>query len=89
LLRQAGLAAVGVRPLEWTLRIHPDDFWLGPAAGIAGIGQVYEAQVPSVRAAMREQYDLAVRNLTVDGRLELPSGALLAHAHKARAVRPR
>jgi SAM-dependent methyltransferase len=86
LFRQAGLVAVGVRPVEWTLRMDPDDFWLGPATGIAGIGKVYAAQTPTVREAMKEHYDIAVRELTVNGQFELPSMALLGYGHKPQAI---
>ncbi len=82
LVAGAGLVAVQVRTVEWLLRINPDRFWAGPAAGIAGIGSVVTAQRPQVQARMKQQYDRLVQPLLVASQLELPSWALLASARK-------
>lgn len=82
LVAGAGLVAVQVRTVEWLLRINPDRFWAGPAAGIAGIGSVVTAQTPQVQARMKQQYDRLVQPLLVASQLELPSWALLASARK-------
>lgn len=68
--------------MEWLLRIDPDRFWAGPAAGIAGIGSVVTAQTPQMQAGMKQQYDRLVQPLLVANQLELPSWALLASARK-------
>jgi SAM-dependent methyltransferase len=80
LLAGVGLGAVQVRTLQWRLRIDPDRFWSGPAAGLAGIGSVVTSQSPRVQAKMKREYDRLVQPMLVDGRLELPSWALLASA---------
>jgi SAM-dependent methyltransferase len=82
LLTGAGLTAVQVRTVKWLLRIDADQFWSGPAAGLAGIGSVVMAQSPQVQAKMKQEYDRLVQPLLVDGQLELPSWALLASAVK-------
>ncbi len=70
--RAAHLRSLGSTRL---LRINPDRFWAGPAAGIApsidSIDSVVTAQTPQMQAGMEQQY---VQPLFVASKLELPSG---------------
>ncbi len=78
LLEKAGLAEIAATTLTWTLHIHPDDWWAGPAAGLGVPGLIFDHQpssvIPEIRAAFE---DLTAPYLTADGLLALPVKALL------------
>jgi SAM-dependent methyltransferase len=79
LLTAAGLTDVRAATLTWEHRTDPEDWWAGPANGIATIGLLLERQSPAVRDRMRREYDrrtAAYRR--ADGMLALPTSALLA-----------
>ncbi len=79
LLGRAGLDHVAARTLAWDHRATPEQWWAGPAAGVAYFGQVMLRQTPAVRAEIKDHYDrLNQEFLGPDGRLVLPHRALLA-----------
>ncbi|GIE89764.1 class I SAM-dependent methyltransferase [Actinoplanes regularis] len=81
LLRQAGLADVGCDTITWNHRTDPESWWNGPANGIGSFGLVMQRQTADTIDRVRVQYELhtaAYRD--ADGRLALPTAALLASA---------
>lgn len=81
LLRQAGWADTGVELVAWDHVTSPDDWWAGPAAGVAAIGQLVSSQPSEVVAEIRAQFDLLAEEFRGDdGMLHLPHAALLATA---------
>ncbi|MCX4751323.1 methyltransferase domain-containing protein [Kitasatospora sp. NBC_01287] len=79
LLRSAGLAGVACETLRWDHLAGPEEWWGGPAAGVASIGQVVVSQTPATRAEIKRQFDLLSAEFAgPDGRLVLPHAALLA-----------
>ncbi|SEL50049.1 class I SAM-dependent methyltransferase [Streptacidiphilus jiangxiensis] len=83
LLDAAGLRGPTSSTLAWDHRAAPDEWWSGPAAGVASIGQLLVSQPAPVRAEARRHYDLLCREyLGDDGRLVLPHRALLATARR-------
>ncbi|TDO39227.1 class I SAM-dependent methyltransferase [Paractinoplanes brasiliensis] len=79
LLEGAGLTGVTCEVVSWTLRIDPDDWWAGPAAGLSTAGLILEHQPPSVVPEVRAAFDeVTAPYRTDDGRLALPASALLA-----------
>ncbi|MEV6566720.1 class I SAM-dependent methyltransferase [Streptomyces kronopolitis] len=84
LLRGAGLADVDCAPLSWEHRTTPQEWWSGPAAGVATIGQVVLSRGPAVAARIRHHFELLAREFTdADGALVLPHTALLASGRVA------
>ncbi|MEV4704466.1 class I SAM-dependent methyltransferase [Actinoplanes sp. NPDC049316] len=81
LLRQAGLTGVGCDTIAWTHRTDPESWWNGPANGIGAPGLVMQRQDTRTIARIREQYDQHTGTYRDDdGRLALPTAALLAAA---------
>jgi SAM-dependent methyltransferase len=81
LLKAAGLVDVRCAVLTWEHRTDPENWWAGPANGIALPGLLLERQSPAGRDRVREQYDrLTAAHLGEDGLLALPTAALLACA---------
>ena len=81
LLAAAGLTDVEGTTLTWDLIIDPDDWWSGPANGIATPGLVMEHQPPAAITHIRAVYDeLTTPYRRPDGLLALPTAALLAAA---------
>ncbi|MBB4948040.1 SAM-dependent methyltransferase [Kitasatospora gansuensis] len=79
LLTEAGWQQVEATELSWTYRVDPEDWWAGPAGGVANIGLVVTTQPPSVLAALKQAYDrLAADRLDADGLLVLEARAVLA-----------
>ncbi|MER5861905.1 class I SAM-dependent methyltransferase [Kitasatospora sp. NPDC002040] len=79
LLEQAGWQQVAARLVSWTYRVDPEDWWAGPAAGVANIGLVVTTQPPEVLAELKHVYDrLAAARLDADGLLALEAVAVLA-----------
>ncbi|MGW9078087.1 class I SAM-dependent methyltransferase [Streptomyces kronopolitis] len=84
LLRGAGLADVDCAPLSWEHRTTPREWWSGPAAGVATVGQVVLSQGPAVTERIRQHFELLAREFTApDGALVLPHTALLASGRVA------
>ncbi|WP_200213345.1 class I SAM-dependent methyltransferase [Micromonospora coerulea] len=84
LLAGAGLTDVRCTTVTWVHHPDPEDWWAGPANGIATIGLLLERQPAAVRARIRREYDrLAARYRDADGQLALPTAALLASARVA------
>ncbi|MFI5529056.1 class I SAM-dependent methyltransferase [Kitasatospora sp. NPDC051853] len=79
LLAEAGWAEPAGRELAWTYEVDPEDWWAGPAGGVANIGLVV-AGLPAQRAAgLKREYDrLAAAQAGPDGRLALEAVAVLA-----------
>ncbi|GAB2613813.1 hypothetical protein Aab01nite_70160 [Paractinoplanes abujensis] len=79
LLEEAGLRGVICETVSWTLRIDPDDWWAGPAAGLGTAGLILDHQPPPVVAEVRAAFDeVTAPYRTEDGKLALPAAALLA-----------
>jgi SAM-dependent methyltransferase len=79
LLGEAGLADVACETLRWDHRATPEEWWSGPAAGVATIGQVVTGQPPPVVAAIRARFDaLSAEFADPGGVLVLPHAALMA-----------
>ena len=84
LLAAAGLADVRCATVTWVHRADPEDWWAGPANGIATVGFLLERQPGAVRERVRREYDLlSARYRDTDGQLALPTAALLACARAA------
>ncbi|MFI9788966.1 class I SAM-dependent methyltransferase [Kitasatospora sp. NPDC051984] len=81
LLTTAGLQQATCRTLTWDHRTTADDWWAGPASGVATIGLTLLAQTPGTQSeAHRHYHRLADAFRTPDGTLALPHAALLATA---------
>ncbi|NUO55573.1 MAG: methyltransferase domain-containing protein [Hamadaea sp.] len=79
LLAEAGLGDVGCETVAWEHVTDAEDWWSGPANGIASIGQLVVAQTPEVVDRIRARYlDLSSAYRRADGLLALPTSALLA-----------
>lgn len=84
LLRDAGLTEADCAPLSWEHRTTPQEWWSGPAAGVATIGQVVLSRGPAVTERIRHHFDLLAQEFTAtDGALVLPHTALLASGRVA------
>jgi SAM-dependent methyltransferase len=77
LLAEAGFAAATCRVLEWDHRTTVDEWWRGPAAGVATIGQIITSQPAEARARIRQHLE-SLCQPEPDGTLLLPHRALLA-----------
>ncbi|MFJ6995563.1 class I SAM-dependent methyltransferase [Streptomyces sp. NPDC003090] len=79
LLRGAGFTDVSCARLSWDHRTGLEEWWSGPAAGVAMIGQAIVAQPPATVAAIRRHLGVLAAEFTApDGSLVLPHTALLA-----------
>jgi SAM-dependent methyltransferase len=78
LLTEAGFAAATCRVLEWDHHTTVDEWWQGPAAGVATIGQIITSQPIEVQATIRQHLE-SLCHPEPDGTLLLPHRALLAH----------
>ncbi|MFJ7969078.1 class I SAM-dependent methyltransferase [Streptomyces sp. NPDC096324] len=80
LLGEAGLADVLCDTVTWDHRTTPEEWWSGPAAGVATIGQIVTSQNPVVIAEIKGHFDSLCTEFTgPDGDLLLPHAALMAH----------
>ncbi len=80
ILGAAGLTGTSCRTLAWDHHSTVEEWWSGPAAGIATIGQIVTRQSPEVAARIRDRYEALSAELTrPDGTLALPHTALLAY----------
>ncbi|MEU7569541.1 class I SAM-dependent methyltransferase [Streptomyces fradiae] len=78
-LRGAGFADVSCETLRWDHLTDVEEWWSGPAAGVAMIGQAVVRQPPETVAAIRRHLGLlAARFAVPGGGLLLPHTALLA-----------
>lgn len=81
LLAGSGLTVERAWTHEFVHVVDPDVWWSGPARGVSSMGQLFEAQLAPVLAAMRAAYDrLNRRYLGADGLLHLPGSAVVAVA---------
>ncbi|MFJ3533097.1 class I SAM-dependent methyltransferase [Streptomyces sp. NPDC090132] len=79
LLTAAGLGDVRSEPLSWDHRADAEDWWAGPAAGVAAVGQLVNSRGPEGVAAAKREYDVLCKEFaSEDGELALPHVALLA-----------
>ncbi|MEU9126040.1 class I SAM-dependent methyltransferase [Streptomyces sp. NPDC048506] len=87
LLRAAGLVDVGARALSWGHRTTPGEWWSGPAAGVATIGQIVLSRGPAVAERIRRHFAALAEEFTDgDGLLVLPHTALLAYGRVPEGV---
>ncbi|MER5362615.1 hypothetical protein [Streptomyces sp. NPDC002785] len=83
LLEAVGLADVHSEALAWDHRVGAEDWWAGPAAGVAAIGQLVNSRGPAGVAAAKREYDtLCTEFAADDGRLALPHVALPARGSR-------
>lgn len=79
LLRTAGLAEAACERVSWVHRADPEEWWAGPASGVAFIGQAVVSQGLAKTAEIRQHYDRLRAEFTgPGGMLALPHAALLA-----------
>ncbi len=87
LLSEAGLTEAGCRSLAWDHRTTAEEWWQGPAAGVATIGRVVTSQgVEGVERVRRHFALLAEEFMDGEGGLVLPHRALLAYGRVRQAV---
>lgn len=80
LLDEAGLTDVSCTTVTWNHRTTPEEWWSGPAAGVATIGRIVTSQDPVVIAEIRKHFESLCTEFTDPGGvLALPHAALLAH----------
>ncbi|MGW0534896.1 class I SAM-dependent methyltransferase [Streptomyces sp. NPDC003032] len=80
LLGRAGLRNAGCAALAWDHRTTPEEWWSGPAAGVATIGRIVTSQPPAVIAEIKDRFEsLCAEFADADGAIALPHAALLAH----------
>ncbi len=85
LLRTAGgLTEVTCSAVSWEHRTTPEEWWHGPASGVATIGRVVTSQGPAATERIRRHFlELATEFTASDGQLVLPHTALLASGRVA------
>ncbi|KUL37007.1 methyltransferase type 11 [Streptomyces sp. NRRL F-4489] len=77
----SGLAGVECAEVAWDHRTTPGEWWRGPAAGVAAIGQTVTSQGPAATERVRCAFlALAAEFTAADGRLVLPHRALVGWA---------
>lgn len=80
LMTSAGLRVATCQTLTWDHRASAEEWWSGPAAGVAFIGQLLLSQPDETRAQVKEHFDaLSQEFLGEDGLLVLPHAALLVN----------
>ncbi len=80
LLVAAGLRNVACDTLHWDHRTTPEEWWSGPAAGVATIGQIVRSQSTEVIEAIKGHFEsLCTEFVDSNGVLVLPHVALMAH----------
>lgn len=80
LLSEADLTDVVCDALTWEHQTTREEWWGGPAAGVATIGQIVTSQSPVVIAEIKNHFDsLCAEFSGPDGVLILPHAALMAH----------
>jgi SAM-dependent methyltransferase len=79
LLRSAGLIEVATETIAWVHRVSAEDWWRGPATGVATVGQIVTSQSPEMIAHIKRQYDrISAAYVAEDGLLALPTSAYVA-----------
>ncbi len=79
LLAGAGLVDVQAQTVEWQHRVDPEDWWAGPASGVANIGHIVTQQDEATLLRLKAAYDRLVKgHLDSQGMLSLAAAALLA-----------
>ncbi|MER7701828.1 class I SAM-dependent methyltransferase [Kitasatospora sp. NPDC097605] len=79
LLASAGLAGAACESVSWNHRTDLEEWWSGPASGVATIGRIVAGQTPEVRAGIKRHLEALGKEFTgPDGLLLLPHVALLA-----------
>ncbi|MEU4088011.1 class I SAM-dependent methyltransferase [Streptomyces aureus] len=80
LLGAAGLTDVVCDAVTWEHRTTAEEWWSGPAAGVATIGRIVTSQPPEVIALIKGHFaSLSAEFAAPGGELVLPHTALLAH----------
>jgi SAM-dependent methyltransferase len=80
LMKSAGFTDVSCSALDWAHHTSREEWWSGPAAGVATIGQILLSQPQETfKDVERNFVQLSEPFATQDGRLALPHSALLAH----------
>ncbi|MBR7839162.1 hypothetical protein KDL01_38220, partial [Actinospica durhamensis] len=80
LLLAAGFTDVHCTTLQWDHDTDHEEWWSGPAAGVATIGQIITGQTTETIADIHRHYlALSAEFTTPAGRLALPHAALLAY----------
>ncbi|MGW2822972.1 class I SAM-dependent methyltransferase [Streptomyces sp. NPDC001443] len=83
LMDAAGLREATCETLRWDHRASADEWWRGPAGGVAFGGQLVQSQTPPVRAEIKRHFDLLSAEFAdKDGLLTLPHAALLARGRR-------
>ncbi|MPY31457.1 class I SAM-dependent methyltransferase [Streptomyces adustus] len=83
LMASAGLREAACETLRWDHRASADEWWSGPAGGVAFGGQLVQSQTPPVRAEIKRHFDLfSAEFADEDGLLTLPHAALLARGRR-------
>lgn len=78
LMTSAGLREATCWTLTWDHRASAEEWWSGPAAGVASIGQLLLSRPEETRAQVKRHFDaLSQEFLGEDGLLVLPHAALL------------
>ncbi|MET7621522.1 class I SAM-dependent methyltransferase [Streptomyces sp. NPDC005408] len=81
LLGEAGFADPSCRTLAWDHLATAEEWWSGPATGVATVGQVVVSQPAEVVAEIKRHYDsISTEFAGPDGVLALPQLALLGRA---------
>ncbi|MFZ3597889.1 class I SAM-dependent methyltransferase [Streptomyces sp. BH104] len=80
LLCEAGLTDVVGNTLTWDHRTTTEEWWSGPAAGVATIGQIVTSQNPVAIAEIKTHFESLCEEFAAPGDvLALPHAALVAH----------
>lgn len=82
ILAEAGFDGVDCQETQWIFKIAPDELWVAVEAGIAVVGQTYRSQSSSGRMRMRTAFMEITSMHSVNGRLILPSIALIASGRR-------
>jgi hypothetical protein len=83
LMKSTGLRDAACETLRWDHRAGAEEWWSGPAAGVAFGGQIVQSQTPRIRAEIKRHFDLFSSEFAdEDGVLTLPHAALLARARR-------
>jgi SAM-dependent methyltransferase len=83
LMDEAGLREAECETLRWDHRASADEWWSGPANGVAFGGQLVQSQTPRIRAEIKRHFDLFSSEFAdEDGLLTLPHAALLARGRR-------
>ncbi|MEU3209189.1 class I SAM-dependent methyltransferase [Streptomyces cyaneofuscatus] len=83
LMGEAGLREATCETLRWDHRASADEWWSGPASGVAFGGQMVQSQIPPIRAEIKRHFDLFSSEFAdAEGVLTLPHAALLARARR-------